>query len=78
MLINLLRSKDEMLDYFKIYNVEVEKNQLERKIKSPYGGEYFLILFDELCEEHGIIYESTPPYSSESIGIANTKKIHAD
>ena len=39
----LLRTKDEALDYFKIYKAEVE-NQLERKIKrlrSDRGGEYF-------------------------------------
>jgi len=71
----LLKSKDETLDYFKIYKAEVE-NQLERKIKSlrsDRDGDYFLILFDELCEEHGIIHESTPPYSPESIGIAIRK-----
>jgi hypothetical protein len=77
LLINLRMKK---LDYIKIYKAEVE-NQLERKIKRvrpDHGGDYFLILFDELCEEHSIIHESTPPYSSESIGIADTKKMHAD
>ena len=72
----LIKSKDETLDYFKIYKAEVE-NQLERKIKSlrsDRDGDYFLILFDELSEEHSIIYENTPPYLPESIGIAVTKK----
>jgi len=71
----LLKSKDEMLDYFKIYKAEVE-NQLERKIKrlrSNRGGEYFPRLFDEFYEEHGIIYKRTPPYSPESNGIAERK-----
>jgi hypothetical protein len=39
----LLQTKDEALDYFKIYKAKVE-NQLERKIKrltSHRGGEYF-------------------------------------
>jgi hypothetical protein len=39
----LIKTKDETLDYFKIYKAEVE-NQLERKIKclrSDRGGEYF-------------------------------------
>jgi hypothetical protein len=39
----LLKSKDEALDYYKIYKAKVE-NQLERKIKrlwSHRGGEYF-------------------------------------
>ena len=72
----LLKTKDETLDYFKIYKAEVE-NQLERKIKhlrSDRGGEYFSILFDEFCAEHGIIDERTAPYSSESNRIAERKK----
>jgi transposase InsO family protein len=71
----LLQTKDEALDYFKIYKAEVE-NQLERKIKhlrSNRGGEYFSTLFDELCEEHGVIHERTPPYSPESNGVAERK-----
>jgi transposase InsO family protein len=71
----LLKTKDETLDYFKIYKAEVE-NQLERKIKhlrSDRGGEYFSILFDEFCAEHGIIHERTAPYSPESNGIAERK-----
>jgi transposase InsO family protein len=71
----LLKTKDEMLDYFKIYKAEV-KNQLERKIKhlrSDCSGEYFPILFDEFCVEHGIIHERTAPYSPESNGIAERR-----
>ena len=71
----LLRTKDEVLDYFKIYKAEVE-NQLEKKIKrlrSNRGGEYFPKIFDEFCEEDGIIHERTPPYSPESNGIAQRK-----
>jgi hypothetical protein len=76
----LLKTKDEMLDYFKIYKAKVE-NQLERKIRhlmSNRGGEYFSILFDEFCAEHGIIHERTTPYSPESNGIAERKKPHVD
>ena len=50
----LLKTKDEMLDYFKLYKAEVA-NQLERKIKRlrlNRGGEYFPRLFDEFYEEH--------------------------
>jgi transposase InsO family protein len=73
----LLKSKDETLDYFKIYMTEVE-NQLERKIKilrSDHGGEYFSRLFDKFYEEHGIIHERMPPYSPESNGIAERKNL---
>ena len=61
----MFKSKDETLDYIKIYKAEVE-NQLKRKIKrirSDRGGEYFPRLFDEFCEKHGIIHERMPPYS---------------
>ena len=71
----MFQTKDEALEYFKIYKTEVE-NQLERKIKrlrSDRGGEYFPKIFDELCEEHGIIHERTPPYSLESNGVAERK-----
>ena len=71
----LLRTKYEALDYFKIYKAE-DENQLERKIKrlrSDRGGEYFPKIFDEFCEEHGIINERTPPYSPQSNGVAERK-----
>jgi hypothetical protein len=45
----LLKSKDEALNYFKIYKAEVE-NQLEKKIKrlrSNHRGEYFSNDFSE-------------------------------
>src|SRR3954467_5073394 len=67
----LLQTKDEALDYFKIYKAEVE-NQLERKIKrlrSDRGGEYFPKIFDEFYQEHGIIHDRTPPYSPQSNGV---------
>jgi hypothetical protein len=71
----LLQTKDESLDYFKIYKAEVE-NQLERKIKrlrSDRGGKYFSKIFEKFYEEHGVIHERTPPYSPESNGVAERK-----
>jgi transposase InsO family protein len=67
--------KDEALDYFKIYKAEV-KNQLERKIKCvryDRGGEYLSNDFGEYCVEHGIIHETTIPYSPQSNGVAEWK-----
>jgi len=71
----LLKTKDEVLHYFKAYKAEVE-NQLERKIKhlrSDRGGEYFSNDFDEFCVEYGIIHERTLPFSPQSNGIAERK-----
>ena len=70
----LLRTKDEALDYFKIYKDKVG-NQFERKVKRlrlDHGGEYFSKIFDELFEKHEIIHEK-PPYSLEPHGIAERK-----
>ena len=42
-------------------------------VLQDHGGEYFPKIFDEFCEEHGIIHERTPPFSPESNGIAERK-----
>ena len=71
----MIKSKDEALNYFKIYKAEAE-NQLEKKIKqlwSDRGGEYVSNEFSEYCAEHGIVHERTPPYSTQSNGIVERK-----
>ena len=71
----LLRNKDEAMDAFIKYKNEV-KNQLSKKIKRlrfDKGGEYESNPFNTFCEEHEIIYETTPPYSLESYGVAKRK-----
>ena len=71
----LLRTKDEALEKFKLYKSEVE-NHLGCKIKtlrSDRGGEYFSLEFDNFCETHGIIHQSTAPYTPQQNGVAERK-----
>ena len=70
----LLRSKDEALEMFQHFKNEVE-NQLDRKIKvirSDRGGEYEAH-FGDFCSQHGIIHQTTAPYSPQQNGVAERK-----
>ena len=70
----LLRSKNEALEMFKHFKNEVE-NQLDRKIKvirSDRGGEYETP-FGDFCSQHGIIHQTTAPYSLQQNGVAERK-----
>ena len=69
-----LKSKDEALDMFKYYKNEVE-NQLGKKIKairSDRGGEYDAT-FNEFCQEHGIIHQTTASIHLNLMKLQNTK-----
>ena len=71
----LLKFKDKVLDWFKVYKVEAE-NQLEKKIKilrSDRGGEYTSNDMTEFCQEHDIIHEVTASYTPQSNGVAERK-----
>ena len=70
----LLKSKDEAIEKFVLYKNEVE-NQLNKKIKvlrSDRGGEYESP-FANVCVQHGIIHETTTPYSPQSNGVVEQK-----
>uniref|UniRef100_A0A2N9F5X3 Integrase catalytic domain-containing protein n=1 Tax=Fagus sylvatica TaxID=28930 RepID=A0A2N9F5X3_FAGSY len=69
-----LGSKDEALESFIHYKKEVE-NQLNKKIKvlrSDRGGEYESP-FGEFCSQHGIVHQTTAPYSPQQNGVAERK-----
>ena len=70
----LLNSKDEAIDAFKQYKIEVE-NQLNKKIKmirSDRGREYEFP-FQEICLENGIIHQMTASYTPQQNGVAERK-----
>ena len=70
----MLKNKDEAIEKFSLYKTEVE-NQLNKKIKvlrSDRGGEY-VAQFGEFCAQHGIIHQTTAPYSPQQNGIAERK-----
>ena len=70
----LLKSKDEALEMFQHFKDEVE-NQLDRKIKvirSDRGGEYEAS-FGDFCSQHGIIHQTTAPYSPQQNGVDECK-----
>ena len=71
----LMKNKSEAIDMFKIFLTEVE-NQFNRKIKrfrSDRGQEYESTEFVNLFKSHGIIHETTAPYSPEMNGKAERK-----
>lgn len=71
----LLKSKDEALSKFLIFKNEAE-TQTEKKLKrlrSDRGGEYTSNLFEQVCQDSGIVHEVTAPYSPQSNGIAERK-----
>ena len=73
--IYLVNTKDEALNSFKNYKAEVE-NQLDKKIKvlrSDRGGEYESKDFAEFCSLHGIVHQTTAPYSPQMNGVAERK-----
>ena len=84
MYLYMLRSKDEALDAFKIFKVEVEK-QCGKQIKivrSDRGGEYYgrytengqaLGPFAKFLQEHGIVTQYTMPGSPDQNGVAERR-----
>jgi hypothetical protein len=67
-----MKNKSEVLDMFKMYVTEIE-NQLSKKIKRlriDMGTGYDSGLCNDFYSKHGIVHETTAPYSSEMNGKA--------
>ena len=71
----LIHSKYEALNMFKTFKAEAE-NQLDKRIKvlrSDRGGEYESNDFVEFCSTHGIIHQTTAPYTPQQNGVVERK-----
>lgn len=67
-----LKSKSDAFQSFKNFKVEAE-NQSGNKIKilrTDNGGEYTSKEFNNFCQEHGIIHQTTIPYSPQQNGVS--------
>lgn len=72
-----MKNKSEALDMFKMYVTEIE-NQLSKKIKrlrNDRGTRYDSGLCNDFYSKHGIVHETTTPYSPEMNGKAERKNI---
>jgi len=76
--IYFLKSKDEVFSKFKEFKALIE-NLSERKIKilrSDNGGEYTSTAFKSHLAKHGIIHQTSCPYTPQQNGVAERKNRH--
>ena len=61
----LLHSKDETIDVFKTYKNEVEnhENNTLKMLRFDRGGEYESTALSEFCALHGIVHQTTAPFT---------------
>ncbi|RVW91789.1 Retrovirus-related Pol polyprotein from transposon TNT 1-94 [Vitis vinifera] len=73
--VNYRSIKDENIDVFKTYKNEVEnqKNKTLKMLRSDRGGEYEFTTLSEFCALHGIVHQTTTPYTPQQNGIAERK-----
>ena len=72
-----MKNKSDALDMFKIFVKEIETqfNKRIKRYRSDRGTEYLSHTSNEYYKEHGIIHETTAPYSPEMNGKAEKEKI---
>ena len=67
--VQLLKSKNEAIEKFVLYKNEVQ-NQLNKKIKVLKSE----LPFVDVCAQHGIIHETTTPYSPQRNDESHSKR----
>ncbi|KAL0745399.1 hypothetical protein Bca101_102106 [Brassica carinata] len=76
--ITLIKTKDRVLDAFKNFQAYVS-NQYNAKIKifrSDNGGEYTGNAFKSHLAQHGILHQTSCPYTPQQNGVAERKNRH--
>ena len=65
-------TKDEALKHFEAYKamVETQTGSKLKRFRSDNGGEYINKPFKDFCTKHGILMETTAPYSPVQNGVA--------
>ena len=65
-------TKDEALRHFELYKafIETQTGHKLKKFRSDNGREYVNKIFKDFCRKHGIIMETTAPYSPAQNRIA--------
>ncbi|KAG3232401.1 hypothetical protein PI124_g22516 [Phytophthora idaei] len=67
-----MRKKSEVLEHFKTFKAEVEKQQVEsiRILRTDNGGEYCGNEFARFLRQEGIVHQTGVPYSPQQNGLA--------
>ena len=71
----MLHSKDETIDVFKTYKNEVEnqKNKTLKMLRFDREEEYESTTLSKFYALHGIVHQTTTPYTPQQNGIAKRK-----
>ena len=72
MWVYFLKTKDQVLDYFKLFHAMVERDTGKKLkcLRTDNGGEYTSREFDVYCGSHGIRHERTVPRTPQHNGVA--------
>jgi len=64
----IIKRKSDVLDCFKEYQADMEKQTGKRikRLHTDGGGEYTSKEFEKFLKQEGILKETTAPYSSQS------------